>query len=198
MTSDSLIGLTIKEYVLQSGFTHPNHPDMADPDIVELVQIWESNRQHIAAMGVRGADACDAETATVAPASDMCPNCLVDLPVKRSCCPKYSSEISVNAGVRSPSDKDSRFGHGEELRGSNPAPVPTSESRYLGYDSLSEESKAAYHKGYDRGLADATREPVSLIDCAMSLQCNDRIKLGSDLQAIAKTVLDAAGVKYHE
>ena len=39
-------------------------------------------------------------------------------------------------------------------------------------------------------------KPVSLLDCAMALQGNERIKLGADLQAIAKTVLDAAGVKY--
>lgn len=43
---------------------------------------------------------------------------------------------------------------------------------------------------------EAAKAPVSLIDCAMSLQGNQRIKLGSDLQQIAKTVLDAAGVKY--
>lgn len=42
----------------------------------------------------------------------------------------------------------------------------------------------------------AKNKPVSLIDCAMALQGNERIKLGSDLQVIAKTVLDAAGVKY--
>ena len=39
-------------------------------------------------------------------------------------------------------------------------------------------------------------KPVSLIDCAMALQGNERIKLGASLQAIAKTVLDAAGVPY--
>lgn len=39
---------------------------------------------------------------------------------------------------------------------------------------------------------------VSLADCAMALQGNERIKLGSDLQQIAKVVLDKAGVKYHD
>lgn len=37
---------------------------------------------------------------------------------------------------------------------------------------------------------------VSLGKCAMALQGNERIRLGADLQAIAKTVLDAAGVGY--
>jgi hypothetical protein len=37
---------------------------------------------------------------------------------------------------------------------------------------------------------------VSLMDCAMALQGNERIKLASDLRAIAKAVLDAAGVAY--
>lgn len=39
-------------------------------------------------------------------------------------------------------------------------------------------------------------EKVSLNDCAMALQGNPRIKLGSDLLQIAKAVLDAAGVVY--
>lgn len=41
-------------------------------------------------------------------------------------------------------------------------------------------------------------QPVPLIDCAMALQGNARIKLGADLKAIARAVLDAARVKYHE
>ena len=45
-------------------------------------------------------------------------------------------------------------------------------------------------------LETATPEPVSLGRCAMALQGNERIKLGSDLQQIAKAVLDAAGVEY--
>ncbi len=45
----------------------------------------------------------------------------------------------------------------------------------------------------------ATHKPIiSLMHCAMSLQCNEKIKLGANLQVIAKTVLDAAGVKYVE
>lgn len=76
-------------------------------------------------------------------------------------------------------------------------------------DKLEEEKKAMINdpfydpiaEGLDRAIAivrqhAAAPAPVSLIDCAMALQGNDRIKLGADLQAIAKTVLDAAGTAY--
>lgn len=51
-----------------------------------------------------------------------------------------------------------------------------------------------YLRGY--ALRESKPVSVSLGKCAMALQGNERIRLGADLQAIAKTVLDAAGVGY--
>lgn len=63
----------------------------------------------------------------------------------------------------------------------------------LGIDDVNINSRGLF-EGWIRGVSKPVT--VSLMDCAMALQGNERIKLGSDLQAIAKSVLEAAGVDH--
>lgn len=75
---------------------------------------------------------------------------------------------------------------------------------YTTFDSLGEEAKVAYRKGYERGLADAAGEPaaVSLGQIAHKVQKHAQ-EVGDDspvdygdAEGLTRLVLDEAGVVY--
>ncbi len=78
------------------------------------------------------------------------------------------------------------------LRSSDP-------TEYAGFDSLGPEGQGAYRIGYDRGLADATREPVMVSLEGFTRDMLDNMNRHDlEEEEAVKVTLDRHGVRYHE